>query len=243
MYLENKRGRIVIMIVLINEDSFVEISEIGARVTELVLGGIAIVRRDDGDNSKRSGIPVLGPLVDANTGIWQKVAPTMPQHGTDRITEWKVIDHTDYSATLQREYDGSDHPFIGMSSISFSIESSSIFSLTRTTVSENKQPVPLGTGLHTYFLPEAQFPQLSIFPIENGKSYHLEGMTEIEMHMQDKKFLIKTDPTPLETVIWAENKNDHICVEPWWAKVGDAPLIHPDESRIETYTIQIVSSN
>ncbi|MBP9816367.1 hypothetical protein KBD09_04005, partial [Candidatus Woesebacteria bacterium] len=56
--------------------------------------------------------------------------------------------------------------------------------------------------------------------------------------LEGKGFAIEAHPTPLETVVWAEDSSDHICVEPWWAQVGAAPMIQPGETRIETYTIR-----
>ncbi len=212
---------------------------IGARIQRLVLDNMSILREDDGTNTKRSGIPILGPLVDANTGIWTEVAPDMPQHGTDRITEWRLESETLTTATLSRTYDGKGHPLIGTATITFSIDKPHTFILTRQTTCSNKEPVPLGTGLHTYFSPEVRFKELDdIFPIENGKSYHRGGLSTMHMTLGEKTFSIEAHPTPIETVVWAEDNNDHLCVEPWWAQVGSAPLIQPGETRIETYTIQ-----
>lgn len=216
------------------------IDPLGARVTVLKLSGISILREDDGTNPKRSGIPILGPLVDANVGVWQEVAPSMPQHGTDRITMWDIISQQDTSITLRRTYDGIDHPLIGDATIEISLEDEKTFSLTRATSYTGDILIPVGTGLHTYFSPRALFDSIHVFPVENGKSYHLPGMPEIYMTLENKKFLITADPVPLETVVWTENKDDHICIEPWWASVGDGPIMTPGETRTESYTIRCI---
>lgn len=211
----------------------------GAKIQMLRLDNLSLLREDEGTNTKRSGIPVLGPLVDANTGIWTQVAPSMPQHGTDRITEWRLEHETLTSVTLSRTYDGGEHPLIGAATITFSIDEPHIFSLKRVTRSSSKEPVPLGTGLHTYFSPKVRFEGLDdVFPIENGRSYHRDGVSLMHMSLEGKRFAVEAQPTPLETVVWAEDSSDHICVEPWWAQVGAAPMIQPGETRIETYTIR-----
>jgi galactose mutarotase-like enzyme len=235
-----KKAYNIAMVTINNGIDIAHIEEFGARVTQLILNGVSIVRRDEGDNAKRSGIPILGPLVDANTGIWEKVAPTMPQHGTDRITEWKIVEKSDLSVTFRREYEGKDHPLIGEATLVFAFQDLYTFSITRTTKNTSNNAVAVGTGLHTYFPPTATFKDIDVFPLENGKSYHLDGMSEIRMQIEGKAFMIEAHPTPIETVVWAENAEDHICVEPWWAKVGSAPIMQPGETRTETYTIRCI---
>lgn len=228
------------MIDISNGSDLVRIDPLGARVTALFLSGVSILREDNGTNAKRSGIPILGPLVDANVGIWQEVSPSMPQHGTDRITTWDIIDQQEASLTLRRTYDGIDHPLIGEATIVFSIDDEHCFSLIRSTSYSGDLLIPVGTGLHTYFSPHASFNDINVFPVENGRSYHLDGMSDIYMTLDGKRFLISAQPEPLETVVWTENSDDHICVEPWWAHVGDGPIMTPGETRIESYTIRCI---
>lgn len=220
-----------------NKKSLATIMPLGARVTELLIDDTQILRKDDGDNSKRSGIPILGPIVDANVGIWQNLCPHMPQHGSDRITDWQVKKQDETSVTLYRTYDGLEHPLIGEAEITFTISNSAL-SITRVTTNKGNSTTNVGTGLHTYFVPNATFAELEIFPIENGKSYHLDGLEKITTMINEKRFVIESQPIPLETVVWAENTDDHVCVEPWWAHVGDAPVLHAGESRTESYTIR-----
>jgi len=225
-----------------NGDFFI-VSPLGARVQALIINGESILREDDGSNPKRSGIPILGPIVDANCGIWPKIAPNMPQHGTDRITNWEVTEETATSLTFKRTYDGIDHPLMGEAMIRIAIDTPHTFTIERKTTHRGTFAVPLGTGLHTYFLPLAQFSGLDVFTVENKKTYLLPGAEEVTMVLDGNRYIIRTEPATIHTVVWTENGHDHICVEPWWAEIGNAPMIKPGETRIELYSISRAVDN
>ncbi len=231
-------------------DSFVVTRE-GARVQVLRMNNRDILRKDEGPNAKRSGIPILGPTPGPNEGIWKDVAPGMPQHGTDRTEMWDIVEgsETPTSVTLRRRYNGEGHPLKGEARITIAVNAEHAFTLQRETTNQGDAEVPFGTGLHSYFSPEATFRDIenpqggfnSIFPLENGKSYAEAGSSRILMTLGKDTYLIEATPKPLVTMVWAENRDDHQCVEPWWAAPGEAPMIKPGETRKETYSIRMIN--
>lgn len=235
------------------DDSILLTTE-GGRVRALKLGGVDVIRTDE-HNPKRSGIPILGPNPGPVEGAWAhlqgKGKKEMASHGSDRSAVWQPIESARDSVVLRREYTGEDHPLIGMSTLEIGIQKEKKFSLTRSTKNTGPEPVKVGTGLHTYFPADATFLPLSgsdlekfnfktSFPLIDGEVTTLPGALGLRMIMERDGhfFLIESAPAPRQMVLWAEDAEDHQCVEPWWAEVGNAEMLAPGEIRTETYTIK-----
>lgn len=230
----------------------------GARVKKLQIGEVNVIREDDGTNSKRSGIPILGLNPGAVEGVWEGMNAETPDdmnsHGSDRRVIWNIVTQEESSVELRREYDGKDHPLIGRSTIKIDIKEKGKFTLTRATTNTGNVSVKVGTGLHSYFNKDAKFIPLSgtdsekqafkdAFPLENNKDFVAAGAVSQKMIMETggEYYLVEATPEPETTHCWAENKEDHQCIEPWWAEDGNASELKAGETRTEIYTIKQIS--
>lgn len=232
----------------------------GGIVTRFAVGDDEVLYLDpltlaDRTQKVRGGIPVLFPIAGRLSGDrYQTGGRSYPmrQHGLARQAPWSVINVKMSQLTMEFRSDPATRasfPFEFSYRLIVDVGRAGFRSLVIESEIENlgKEPMPLHTGLHPYFLvPERDKAGVSVevaassaYDNVRGESTEWTGAadftaTELDLHLHGSSSGTATLNVPgknprvltwndmyTSTVMWTVSLKDFVCVEPW-SGPGDA---------------------
>ena len=233
-------------ILLRNDHVSAEIDPKGAFVNSLIIDGDTTIFPRNVDNPKRGGIPILGPIPGPIVGTtWENIYPKMHQHGSDRETVWDAFSVTKTGVILERLIGAKEFLFNGRLIIKFNLLDKGI-EISRSITNFEDKPREIGSAFHPYFtfnrdsvVGPAGIAKL--FPLTSGKSVIIKpGISLVTLSRESISYKIIAKPQPHITLLWTDNPDKYVCLEPWWAEKGKGDIIGPRETK--KYTLKIIKN-
>jgi galactose mutarotase-like enzyme len=204
----------------------------------------------DKQKNIRGGIPILFPISGQLTNgeyDWKETVYKMKNHGFARDLPWQVIDintgKNEASITLKLE---SNHETLSCYPFQFSLQFKYILNERKLTIEqeyENKsnEGMPIYAGFHPYFKSTSK--QLKIeadaseyldyndmeykafndmVSINQRESYAFKTETgSVQFFLEDDAITLTTGSDFPYIVLWSEEGQNFVCVEPWMAKTDE----------------------
>jgi D-hexose-6-phosphate mutarotase len=230
-------------ILLHNSCVSAEVSPLGAFVNSLAIDGNEVVFARKKENPKRGGIPVLGPTPGPVTGTgWENLYPKMPQHGKDREVLWKVENLTEATVTFERMLGPKEFLFNGKLTVEVELLENGLRISKLITNFEDK-PREIGSAFHPYFAINGETKVgpdgiAKLYPPKAGKSEIIEpGLSLVTLNKNNVFYRIQSNPKPTSTLVWTDDPDQYVCIEPWWAEKGKGDIVGPSETKKYSLTI------
>ena len=228
----------------------------------------------DKQKNIRGGIPILFPISGQLTNgeyDWNEKTYKMKNHGFARDLPWEVMDintgEKEASITLKLESNNetlTPYPFQFSLIFKYILDE---HKLTIEQVYENKsnEEMPIYAGFHPYFKSTSKDlkietdaseyldyndmeskPFNNMVSINQKESYAFKsGTGSVQFFLEDDAITLTNGSDFPYIVLWSEDGQNFVCVEPWMAKTDELnrkeelTMIHPNQSHHTSISISI----
>lgn len=216
-------------VVLRNQSAEAKIYPQGAFLSSLAIEDKHIIFPPTKEKPGRGGIRLLGPTPGPiKDTFWESLYPNMPSHGTDRKVSWSIQMMKPESILMQRSLGPAEFLFTGMVTIQHQLLKDG-YVLQKTVENWEDKPRNIGTAFHPYFSLDERlkFSIDGLYPLKDGDARIVSPIPLFRVIGENGVYEVKSDPRPTQTVVWTDNANQYVCIEPWWAEIGNGDTIPP----------------